>query len=397
MPRPPFVEVNTWGARVAPGTPIAAFDLDGTLVEVKTPRSRKVRPEDASDWNFIPARRFGDPESGEAFPAHDVSETLRALRARGYAIAILTNQSPRSKKSATEGAAIARAILQSVADALPDIPLLLLGATGYDVFRKPMTGLWRIALARAGRSGAAVRNEKDFYCGDAAGRKGDFKTRGNHARSDLAFAANAGIRFVTPEYFFTVSSHRTPPALSRPARRIGSRDLAAFAARLMGGARARGAKIIAPVGLPGCGKSSLAGFLAELGAVVVSQDTAGKKFKGLLSAAVSQGHVVVADRTNLKIEERAYLRAAAVTLFVDMLEYVPEPSGDFRIGDGAAWHWNCVRGEAGGRFVSKIAVATLKKTAVAVGTAPGEHDVLFVRAPPVIAADDHRFFDNVPA
>jgi len=211
-----------------------------------------------------------------------------------------------------------------------------------------------------------------------------------------------GIQFVTPEYIFAGSHHRDAPPLTRPARRVGTRDAATLAFQLREGAGARGARLIAPVGLPGCGKTTLGAELRKLGAILVSKDELGSRFGTELKTQLKAGHLVVADRTNLKLEERLFIREVAAAektgvIFVDMLEAVRERDGSVRIGDGGAWHWNCCRGEAGGAFVPKIAYAKMKKTAVPVGTAPEERDVLVVRSPPLIPDDDRRYFDNVPA
>ena len=67
-----------------------------------------------------------------------------------------------------------------------------------DKYRKPMTGMFDLMISLLNPINV------EYYCGDAAGRKGDF------SRSDLYFANNCNILFKTPEEVFTDSK----PALN---------------------------------------------------------------------------------------------------------------------------------------------------------------------------------------
>ena len=61
-----------------------------------------------------------------------------------------------------------------------------------DEYRKPNISMWDFYTKDRN-----VDYKKSFYVGDAAGRKNDFSD------SDLKFAENIGIKFYTPEEFFS--------------------------------------------------------------------------------------------------------------------------------------------------------------------------------------------------
>ena len=65
--------------------------------------------------------------------------------------------------------------------------------TKESVFRKPSTGLWNRMLEILEKPSVS---KDSFYCGDAAGRKGD------HSNDDLLYAVNCKVKFYTPEMWF---------------------------------------------------------------------------------------------------------------------------------------------------------------------------------------------------
>ncbi|CAG9561967.1 unnamed protein product [Danaus chrysippus] len=102
---------------------IAAFDMDGTLIKTK---SGKVHPVDVNDWQI-------------AMP--QVPQKLSDKLGEGYKIVILSNQSPigsgRVKiddfKKKIEG------LVQKL-----NVPIQVYLATGKGIYRKPMTGMWKL-------------------------------------------------------------------------------------------------------------------------------------------------------------------------------------------------------------------------------------------------------------
>jgi bifunctional polynucleotide phosphatase/kinase len=147
------------GGPPAAGKVVAAFDYDGTLV---------------------PFRGRG--------PARELTQRVLynlATHGGSYRVVILSNR----------GAGLAPAedpLRQYVAelDALTGGPRIDAYAAVGEKLRKPHAGLWRLVEQRFRPSRAS------FFCGDAAGRPGDF------AATDYGFALAAGVSFVTPEVIF---------------------------------------------------------------------------------------------------------------------------------------------------------------------------------------------------
>jgi DNA 3'-phosphatase len=79
------------------------------------------------------------------------------------------------------------------------LPVSYLGSLARDRFRKPHRGMWELYIAHVTELGYEVENPQyaaSFFCGDAAGRVGDF------AATDLTFAMHCELRFITPEVLF---------------------------------------------------------------------------------------------------------------------------------------------------------------------------------------------------
>lgn len=75
------------------------------------------------------------------------------------------------------------------------MPIIFVAATTKDkVYRKPYTGMFKLITDHFGERKLDIANS--FYCGDAAGRKGDFSP------DDKFFALNTGLKFYTPEMLF---------------------------------------------------------------------------------------------------------------------------------------------------------------------------------------------------
>jgi chloramphenicol 3-O-phosphotransferase len=147
-------------------------------------------------------------------------------------------------------------------------------AVGASRYRKPQVGAWDLYVENARRHCGGGWNLPPprvlFYCGDAAGRRGDF------AASDAQFAANIGVRFEPAEAFFGPGAsgwYGVPPPLledAPPPELPGlpealfetddapRRALAALIA-------AQGARpvCVVMVGSPGAGKSYLAEALSN--------------------------------------------------------------------------------------------------------------------------------------
>lgn len=144
---------------------VAAFDLDGTLINPK----RGQFPKTVDDIVIMPNR----------------VTILQSFIAKGYTIVIFTNQNlNRSKDFKYKRANF---VIETL-----NLPLIFCMSTADDEYRKPKTGMF----SELRRMMPAINMQTSFYCGNASGRPGD------HSDSDLMFARNIGIRFYVPEEIF---------------------------------------------------------------------------------------------------------------------------------------------------------------------------------------------------
>lgn len=135
-----------------PSDKIAAFDLDGTLIG--TLSGRKFA-SDHADWKLMP----------------HVKDKLKELHSSGYRIIILTNQGglPKGKPTKDDFKKKMNAIATEL-----DLPLLVIAASGQDIYRKPCTGMWNHLVEK--ENGEISPNlSHSFYVGDAAGRSAEWK------------------------------------------------------------------------------------------------------------------------------------------------------------------------------------------------------------------------------
>lgn len=171
---PPSIIYKDWGA--AGCKKIAAFDLDGTLVNTK---SNSQFPRTAEDWKLY---------------NKGVPKVIKAFADDGYKVVIFSNQG--GIKSALSGAMAqkTKARIDQVVAKLEVMPQAFL-ATLDDDNRKPNTGLWKFMVEMCNGS-ISPDLKKSFFVGDAAGRPTDFSD------SDREFAKAIGIPFKTPEDVF---------------------------------------------------------------------------------------------------------------------------------------------------------------------------------------------------
>ncbi|KAF9493422.1 PNK3P-domain-containing protein [Pleurotus eryngii] len=265
---------------------VAAFDLDGTIIEGN---GRTV----SASWKFW--------KSG-------VKSKLEAVVAEGYSLVIISNQGIK-----TERLKVWREKVKSIAAALPDVPFQLFAATAKDGFRKPMPGMWTELERMIAESGQEINKDQSFFVGDAAGRKGDF------AGTDRKWALNVGIKFYTPEEYFLghppakyellgfhVSSLPVdiPPFTPTSTPLVPSSD---HKPKSKGKSKPSPSpsppnlEIVLFVGYPGVGKTTFyKRHFADAGYVHINQDVLGSKPKCLkaVEKAIEDGQRCVVDNTN---------------------------------------------------------------------------------------------------
>jgi len=270
-----------------PSLPTAAFDFDSTL---------------------RPYRGRGPPE--------ELTLRFLAKLAGAFNLVVVSNRSSPDPAALAPLRAYAASLDAAGARATFYAP------TARDRDRKPHTGVWEHYLARACAEaeleGAPSRPGSyappfAFYCGDAAGRPGDFSA------ADLLFAHNNGLAFLTPEALFfggddpwaegarllEDAGALSPGRCFAPAG--GAPDMVGVLALLPSGRKT----CVILVGSPASGKSRVAAQLAGRGYEVASRDTQGAGYGATFAAALRRGADVAVDNTHPSRAGRREVASAA--------------------------------------------------------------------------------------
>ena len=248
--------------------PICAFDFDDTLVKLH-------------ETTILP----------------NVLDTLQTLR-ETHDIVIFSNQMGISKGKTSHDEVQSR-FMESFSD------ISVFYSTEDDMYRKPMTGMYDLFKTMTGQS-------MEYFCGDAAGRKGDFSI------SDLYFANNCKIQFKTPEEVF----HGQPIDVATKSlkslclydddvwtegKQTNVRDLSNVSAPDLE-LDIKGKIIIVMVGPQASGKSTMAKYLSDKYKMdVINNDTdryqrnSKKKFNEYLK---SDTNGIIIDNTNPQSAKR---------------------------------------------------------------------------------------------
>mmetsp|Transcript_8974 Transcript_8974/g.11896 ORF Transcript_8974/g.11896 Transcript_8974/m.11896 type:complete len:509 (-) Transcript_8974:211-1737(-) len=262
---------------------IAAFDMDGTLIETK---SGKSFAQNAKDWKFW---------------RPCVPEKLRELVAEGFKVVIISNQLglEKGKTTVKELATKVTAILEQV-----DAPIDAFFAGASDIFRKPSPGMWDLLLKHF-NGGVIPDPHKCVYVGDAAGRPKDKTRKKDFSAGDLKYALNLGIDFKTPEAFFLGSKQSIHNAGSTYIKDMNPASLRELAVSAPMNMEHDGQELVVLCAPPAAGKSTLCknGFPEY---ERVNRDTLKtmQKCKKVAEEHLESGRSVIIDNLNRDVKTR---------------------------------------------------------------------------------------------
>ena len=150
---------------------IAAFDIDGTII---TTKSGAVFPKSSDDWKFT---------------YDNVVTKLKECNSENYCIIFISNQAGlKSEEQINNWKLKMEYVVKKIG-----IPICIYASIKKDIYRKPLPTLWHEITSKVD---GKINMLASFYCGDAAGRKGD------HNDTDYKFALNNKLEFLLPEMFF---------------------------------------------------------------------------------------------------------------------------------------------------------------------------------------------------
>lgn len=322
-------------------TKIASFDFDSTLVKTK---SKKKFAINGLDWT---------PWSSKIIPK------LQSLHNNNYQIVIFTNQ-----KGISTGKTKKEDVMQRLNDfaKLASIPIICLIATHDDHYRKPYPDMW-YELTNLLPIKPVI--DDCFYCGDAAGRKGDFSA------SDRQFAYNLDMQFYTPEVYFMyqndVDYEWTDKAI------LDTSDT--FDIKL-----SDTQEMIIMVGPPATGKSSV--YHKYLSAYTrINMDTLKTKRKCISTcmSELDKGNSVVIDNTNPDKATRK--------IYIDLAKRhnIPIRCLVMNVSKDMIYHLNRYRLYKTGKYISRVVYNVYNKKYVRPNEDEGIEEIMDV---PFVLMDD---------
>jgi bifunctional polynucleotide phosphatase/kinase len=236
---------------------MASFDLDHTLIR---PKSGNIFPKNLNDWELIP---------------YSIKSKLEKL-SYDHLIVIFSNQKRTSHQKYSDMEFLKK--IDSIHTKL-GIDFIFIAALEDDNYRKPRIGMYEHLLEK---EGVTINKDDSFYVGDMAGRKTD------KYDTDLKFAKNIGIKFMTPEEYFLNQSS-------------GSYNMRGY--KLDNNSKntkiniSPQKKVLVVIsGYPGSGKSHLANKLTNNGKYeIISKDNFGNKFDMKLEKNLQEGNYTIVE------------------------------------------------------------------------------------------------------
>ncbi|KAI0086680.1 PNK3P-domain-containing protein [Irpex rosettiformis] len=296
---------------------IAAFDLDGCLVESSFVKGRNVK----CDKDKAPSFTWWRP---------GVPKKLKQIYGEGYSIIIVTNQNLRGKNATSNW----KKKIPAIAASIPNVPFHIYAAIEKDGYRKPMPGMWYEIQRLFEEQGVSIDLDRSFFVGDAAGRKGD------HSSSDRKWALNVGIPFSTPEEYFLglKSAEYTLPGFDVTSLAQNVPPIMPTSTPLI--PEPPTTEVVLFVGYPAMGKSTFyTRNFQSAGYVHVNQDALRTKEKCVkaVEEALEDGKSCVVDNTNRdKATRKLYIQLARKF-------NVPVRCIHFNGSIDLAWHNNLYR------------------------------------------------------
>ncbi|XP_038049608.1 bifunctional polynucleotide phosphatase/kinase-like [Patiria miniata] len=256
---------------------IAGFDIDMTLI---VPASGRTFPTGPSDWKFMNDK---------------VKPKLQSEHEAGYKIVFFTNQRGMEKDHTSPDGWKGK--VKKIINEL-NIPVQVFVATGENDMRKPGTKMWDL-MVKDHNKGIKPDMSESYYVGDAAGRAKDWAPgkKKDFSCGDRMFAANVGIKFMTPEEYFydekpaPFSWYSIDPAEVIKTSKEKRKD----------SYHSKDKELIIMVGIPASGKSSFVRkYLLPHGYSHVNRDTLNTPAKCIAATkeAIKSGKSVVVDNTN---------------------------------------------------------------------------------------------------
>lgn len=265
---------------------IAGFDLDQTLISTE---SGKTFPIDSNDWKWM---------------YDNVKDKLEDFINKGFEIVIITNQG--GIKSSSEKMSVFKTKIENIekdialTHANSNIKFKIYGAVHKDVHRKPYPTFFKYINIDKN-----VDRDNSFFCGDGAGRPGDFTS------GDIKFAYNSMLKFMTPEKMFL--NEESCGIINYPIKPLDVKLFDSKNAYTYCKNDNDSPELIIMVGLPASGKS----FIAQriMSDYAMTQDSINyisldvlkskpKMIKAVQNSALNSESIII-DNTNLDIDTRA--------------------------------------------------------------------------------------------
>lgn len=264
----PYIEAQTLTFKYKCN--VALFDLDGTLINVK---SKSKFSKDESDFKFF---------------SENIINKLKQLVNNNYCIIIITNQKGISKNN--PNIEVWKKKIENINNIL-QIPFKLFSSIADDKYRKPNKTFYDMILECLGKDKLEIKDS--FYCGDAFSDKCFNDT-------DYKFALNCKITFLTPNEFFLEKTDTKNVTYTNFPEQTSSD-------KIMESIKEKDPILIIMVGFPASGKTSFVkDNLEPMGFIRINMDTlkTPKKCLSVCEESMKQKKNVVIDNTNPDVDTR---------------------------------------------------------------------------------------------